>query len=128
MALSRKFLSALGIEADKIDEIINAHTETVDGLKDELSKAKTEAGKLPAIRKELEDLKAFEPTMTVFGFDESEWEGEEEQVDDDGEANSRGQLPTNQYAVIVMCKSETHQESVYNALTQRGFNCRVVAT
>ena len=58
MALSRKFLSALGIEADKIDEIINAHTETVDGLKDELSKAKTEAGKLPAIQKELEDLKA----------------------------------------------------------------------
>ena len=30
MALTRKFLAALGIEADKIDEIINAHSETVD--------------------------------------------------------------------------------------------------
>ena len=58
MALSRKFLSAMGIEADKIDEIINAHTETVDGLKDELAKYKADAGKVPAIQKELDDLKA----------------------------------------------------------------------
>ena len=58
MALTRKFLSALGIDADKIDEIINAHTESIDGLKDELAKAKTEAGKLPTDQKELDDLKA----------------------------------------------------------------------
>lgn len=58
MALTRKFLSALGIEADKIDEIINAHTDTVDGLKDELAKAKADAGKLPAVQKELDELKA----------------------------------------------------------------------
>lgn len=77
---------------------------------------------------ELEDLQAFEPTMTVFGFDESEWGEAREEVDDEGEENNRGQLPTNQYAVIVMCKSEAHQEVVYNDLTQRGFNCRVVAT
>jgi hypothetical protein len=36
MALTRKFLSALGIEAEKIDEIISSHTETVEGLKDEI--------------------------------------------------------------------------------------------
>jgi len=78
---------------------------------------------------ELEDLKAFEPTMAVFGFDDSEWGGsDEEDPDDDGEDDSRGPLPGNQYAVIVMCKNEAHQETVYNALTQRGFNCRVVAT
>lgn len=58
MALTRKFLSALGIEADKIDEIINAHTETVDGLKDELAKAKEAAAKLPDVQKELNDMKA----------------------------------------------------------------------
>ena len=58
MALTRKFLSALGVEADKIDEIINAHTETVDGLKDELAKVKADAEKLPAVQKELDDLKA----------------------------------------------------------------------
>lgn len=57
MALTRKFLSALGIEADKIDEIINAHTEVTDALKDELAKAKEDAGKLPAVQTELDELK-----------------------------------------------------------------------
>ena len=33
MALTRRALKAMGIEDEKIDEIINMHTETVDGLK-----------------------------------------------------------------------------------------------
>ncbi len=41
MALTRKFLAALGIEDDKVDEIIQAHTETVNGLKDEIVKKRT---------------------------------------------------------------------------------------
>ena len=43
MALKRNFLSALGIEADKIDEIINAHAETVDALKEERDEYKKKA-------------------------------------------------------------------------------------
>lgn len=58
MALTRKFLSALGIEAEKIDEIIGAHTDTIEGLKDELAKVKADAAKLPEVQKELDDLKA----------------------------------------------------------------------
>lgn len=58
MALTRKFLSALGIEADKVDQIIDAHTETIDGLKEELAKVKADADKLPAVQKELGELKA----------------------------------------------------------------------
>lgn len=57
MALTRKFLSALGIEAEKIDEIIEAHTDTVNALKDEREKYKKDAETLPAIQKELDDLK-----------------------------------------------------------------------
>lgn len=57
MALTRKYLSALGIEGDKIDEIINAHAETVDGLKDEIAKYKADAEKLPGVQKELADMK-----------------------------------------------------------------------
>lgn len=64
MALTRKFLSALGIEADKIDEIIDAHTETVNALKEEREKYKTEAerykteaAKIPDIQKELDAMK-----------------------------------------------------------------------
>ena len=40
MALTRSFLKALGIEEEKIGEIINAHSETVSGLKAEIEKYK----------------------------------------------------------------------------------------
>lgn len=57
MALTRKFLSALGIEADKIDEIIDAHTETVNALKEERDTYKADAEKLPGVQTELDALK-----------------------------------------------------------------------
>ena len=38
MALTRKSLAVMGIEEDKIDEIINLHSETVNGLKAEIDK------------------------------------------------------------------------------------------
>lgn len=65
MALTRKFLSALGIEADKIDEIITAHSETVTALKDQIAnyksdmeKYKADAEKLPGVQQELDNLKS----------------------------------------------------------------------
>lgn len=42
MALTRKMLSAMDIPAEKIDEIINAHTETVNALKEEREKLQKE--------------------------------------------------------------------------------------
>ncbi len=58
MALTRKMLKAMGIEEEKIDQIIEAHAETVDGLKSDLNKYKADAEKLPTVQKELDDLKA----------------------------------------------------------------------
>ena len=58
MSLTRKMLKAMGIEEEKIDQIIEAHTDTVDGLKSDLSKYKTDAEKLPDVQKELDELKA----------------------------------------------------------------------
>lgn len=58
MALTRKFLSALGIDADKIDEIIDAHAETVNALKEQRDQYKKDAEALPGVQKELDDLKA----------------------------------------------------------------------
>ena len=55
MALSRKFLAALGIEADKIDEIINAHSETVEGLKEERDSYKEKADKYDKAQKDLDE-------------------------------------------------------------------------
>ena len=57
MALTRKFLSALGIEEEKAEQIISAHLETVDPLKAERDKYKEDAEKLSSTQKELEDLK-----------------------------------------------------------------------
>lgn len=53
MALTRKFLSALGIEADKVDEIIKAHTDTVDALKEERDNYKEQAEKSESLEAEL---------------------------------------------------------------------------
>lgn len=61
MALTRKFLAAKGLEADVIEDIIQAHTETVNGLKDEIDnykKYKEDADKLTEVEKELSTLKA----------------------------------------------------------------------
>lgn len=57
MALTRKMLKAMGIEDEKIDQIIEAHTETVEGLKDQVSAYRADAEKLPGVQKELDDLK-----------------------------------------------------------------------
>jgi hypothetical protein len=56
MAFTRKFLSALGIEADKVDEIIAAHTEVTDALKEERDKYKANAERLPDIEKQLAEM------------------------------------------------------------------------
>ena len=55
MALTRSFLKALGIEEEKIGEIISAHSETVSGLKAEIDKYKADAEKLPDVQKQLDD-------------------------------------------------------------------------
>ena len=57
MALTRKFLKALGIEEDKIEEIVTAHGETVAGLKDEIEKARQGAESLAAVAEERDKLK-----------------------------------------------------------------------
>lgn len=57
MSLTRKALSAMGIEGDKIDQIIEMHSETVNGLKYQITEYKTKAEKLPEITKELDELK-----------------------------------------------------------------------
>lgn len=57
MALSRKMLKAMGITEEQIDEIIEAHTETVNALKEERDGFKSQADKVPALQKELGELK-----------------------------------------------------------------------
>ena len=58
MALSRKLLKGMGLTDEQVDTIIEAHTDTVDGLKADVSKYKTDAEKLSDVQKELDELKA----------------------------------------------------------------------
>lgn len=58
MAITRRLLKSMGIEDDKIEQIIEAHAETVNGLKDERDTYKASAEKLEAVQKELDALKA----------------------------------------------------------------------
>lgn len=58
MALTRKLLKGMGLTDEQVDTIIEAHTDTVDGLKADVSKYKSDAEKLAGVEKELNDLKA----------------------------------------------------------------------
>lgn len=65
MSLSRKLLESLGLEADKVSTIIEAHAETVDSLKNQIEKFRSDAERahqmeedLNKTTKELEELKA----------------------------------------------------------------------
>ena len=58
MALTRKLLKGMGLTDEQVDTIIEAHTDTVDGLKADVSKYKADAEKLPGVQKQLDDLKA----------------------------------------------------------------------
>ena len=56
MALTRKMLSAMGIDDEKQDEIINAHSEVVNALKEERDNYKMESQKAEKLQKEVEEL------------------------------------------------------------------------
>lgn len=57
MALSRNFLKALGLTEEQVNSIVEAHTETISGLKDELKTEREKANRLGEVEKELNDLK-----------------------------------------------------------------------
>lgn len=58
MALTRNFLKALGIDEDKIGEIVNANSESLAGVIAERDKYKAEAEKLPNVQKQLDEANA----------------------------------------------------------------------
>lgn len=58
MSITRKLLKGMGLTDEQVDTIIEAHTDTVDGLKADVARYKTDAEKLKAVQKELDELKA----------------------------------------------------------------------
>lgn len=56
MALTRQMLKAMGIEDDKIDQIIESHTESIDGLKKLAAEYREQAEKAQELEKKVEEL------------------------------------------------------------------------
>lgn len=80
MALTRKMLEAMGIETDKAELIIAAHTETVDALKAQRDNYKTEAEKLPGVQAELDGYKNGEDYKAKYDTLKSQIDGEKAQA------------------------------------------------
>lgn len=57
MALTRKLLKSLGLSEEVQEAIIDAHTETVAALKDEINTHKAQVEGIPALTKERDELK-----------------------------------------------------------------------
>ena len=57
MSLTRKFLSAMGIGDDQAEQIITAHLETVNPLKQERDDYKIKADQLDSVQKDLDATK-----------------------------------------------------------------------
>ena len=58
MALTRKLLEGMGIEDKQIQAIIDAHDETINGLKAKRDEYKELADKVPDLQKQLEEAEA----------------------------------------------------------------------
>lgn len=67
LALTRKLLEGMGIEDKAIESIIEAHSETVNGLKADRDKYKEQAQRVPDLQKQLEEAKSAAGS-------ESDWE------------------------------------------------------
>lgn len=55
MALTRKLLKGMGLTDEQIDSVIDAHTETVEALKTQITEYKADAEKLKDVQKQLDE-------------------------------------------------------------------------
>lgn len=58
MALTRSFLKSMGLTEEQITAIVEANSESLEGIKAERDKYKADAEKLPEVQKELDKAKA----------------------------------------------------------------------
>ena len=55
MALTRNYLKSLSLTGEQVEGVISAHAQTVDGLKSQIERYRSDAAALPDIQKELDD-------------------------------------------------------------------------
>lgn len=62
MALTQAMLKAMGIEDEKREQILEAHQGVLESIKKERDELREEASKVPSLEKQIEDMKAAQPT------------------------------------------------------------------
>lgn len=95
MTLTRKMLSAIGIEQEKIDQIIESHADTVNGLKEKASELQKQAERVPSLEKQIEELKAAQPTEDweeKYKELKAEYEDFRQKVDDERATQEKSRL------------------------------------
>lgn len=101
MALTREFLTALGIEKEKHQAIIDAHTETTDSIKAERDRYKADADKLPKVQDELKKAQAA-------AKDSGEYDKLKKEFDDyKADVASKEALAAKKAALEKLCKDKT---------------------
>lgn len=88
MSLSRKLLESMGLEADKVSTIIEAHAETVDSLKSQIADFKAKAEKYDQTQSELDKIKKDFDEMKANGGD---WQRKYESVNEEFETFKKEQ-------------------------------------
>lgn len=78
MALTRSMLKAMGIEDEKIESIISAHSETVEALKGQKADLQEQADKVPSLEQKIQELEAAKPT--------EDWEAKYKELEGQREA------------------------------------------
>lgn len=120
MALTRKFLKALGIDEDKIDEIITAHGDTVTALKDEIEQARQAANGLDAIAKERDKYKQDYENLQKTSGDaakvQAEFDAYKAQVDGEKLTASKGA------ALDAALKKAGVERETFRAQLRKGWN------
>lgn len=112
MALTRKYLKELGIESDKIDLIIDAHTEVTDALKAERDELKAGAENTDKLKAEIDELKK----QTV---SDSEWKAKYEAKETEfakykGEQEAKATLEAKKTAYIELLKGAKISDKAHN--------------
>lgn len=120
MALTRKFLKALGIDEDKIDEIISAHGETVTALKDEIEQAKQASGGLEEVTKERDrykqDYEALQKTSGDAAKVQADFDAYKKQVEGERLAERKGA------ALDAVLKKAGVERDSFRAQLRKGWN------
>lgn len=127
MALSRKMLQAMGVEAEKIDQIIEAHAETVEGLKTERDKYKGDAEKLAPVQEELKKAQDDLAAATTSGGWKERHDAVKKEFDDyKREQEAKEARAAKEKAVRAYLESKNIKDSNLN-IAMRGLNAEIDA-